>query len=111
MDTDVVTARIDKKLATWLREKAVSENCKINDVIKDAILAYKQFDELPKNMQFSELMLMQGAKSAMMAYRLLARFVVQAPNGGEGMVRAAFDFTNTEFEQFRINTHTMQKID
>ncbi len=101
-ENNVVTTRLDSNLNSWLKEKANSKNCKVSEIIRDAILTYKNFEELPANMQFSELMLMQGAKSAMMAYRLLARFVAQTTKSGDEIVRTAFDFTNTEFEQFRI---------
>lgn len=94
--------RVDNELSEWIKNKANATDCSISDVIKNAILIYKKFEELPANMQFSELMLMQGAKSAMMAYRLLARFVAQTAKSGDEIVRTAFDFTNTEFEQFRI---------
>ena len=109
-ENNVITVRLDGKTNSWVKEKASSKNCKVSDIIREAVLAHKEFEELPANMQFSNLMLMQGAKSAMMAYRLLARFVAQTARGGGDIVRTAFNFTNTEFEQFRLGTNNPPEV-
>ena len=104
----VIGTRVDSEISNWLREKALAKNCTINDVVREAILTYKQFEELPARMQFSELILTQGAKSAMMAYRLLEKFV-HTLDDGKKLVLSATEFTKAEFEEFKIQSTELNK--
>jgi len=105
--TEVITARVDGELSSWLREKALAKKCKINDVIKEAILAYKQLEDLPGNLQFSDSILTQGAKAAMVVSRLLINFMGTV-EGGDKLVASAIEFAKTDFELHRIKTSIIQ---
>lgn len=73
--TQHITARMDEDLVSWLKDVAEQKNCSLSDLLKESVLLYKQHYETPENMRFSNLIHTQGAKAAMMTYRLLERFI------------------------------------
>ena len=74
-DSGVIATRLDSDLFAWLKGMAKQKNCSLSDLVKESVLFYKQHCETPENMRFSNLINIQGAKAAMMTYRLLERFI------------------------------------
>ena len=102
-NTELITARLDIFLANWLKDHAEQKNCTLNDLIKECILLYKQLQQIPDNMQFSSLLEIQGAKAAIMTYRLLERFIRTTQQQGKEIVVAAGNHALKEIYQWKID--------
>lgn len=87
--TEHISARIDSNLVEWIKDIAEQKNCSLSDIIKESILLYKQHCETPENMRFSNLIHTQGAKAAMMTFRLLENFIHKTENASKEIIAEA----------------------
>jgi hypothetical protein len=87
---------------------AEQKNCSMSDLIKESILLYKQHCEIPENMQFSNLIHTQGAKAAIMTYRLLEMFIHKTEECSKEIVAEAGKQGLTDLAKWKIvnNDHT-----
>lgn len=100
-----ITIRLNAELLDWLKRKSKSNLTNINNVIRDALLLYKEFDSVPKEMQFSNLLHIQGAKAAMITFRLLKKYISDTHEGGEELVNFTLNNIKKEFDEYRIDTY------
>lgn len=87
--TQHITARMDENLVTWLKDLAEQKGCSLSDLLKESLLIYKQYCEIPENMRFSNLIHTQGAKAAIMTYRLLEKFIHKTEQSSKEIVDEA----------------------
>jgi hypothetical protein len=90
-NNEPISARIDPALATWLKEEARKRNCSLNDLIKEALLFFKenQANDLRENMRFSDLLHVQASKAAIMTYRLLESLVQKTQSDSKEIITKA----------------------
>ena len=103
--TEHITARINSNLLSWLKGMAKQKNCSVNDLIKESILFYKQHSETPENMQFSNLIHTQGAKAAIMTFRLLEKFIHKTQNDSKEIVDAAGELGLKDISKWKLVTN------
>ena len=101
--TAPITARVDESLANWLKEHAEQKNCSVNDLIKESIFLYKQLYCAPDNMKFSNLLQVQGAKAAIMTYRLLEQFIRTTEEHGKEIIVAAGNHGLQEISKWKVD--------
>jgi hypothetical protein len=101
--TEIITTRISEYLSNWLKKHAEQKNCSVNDLIKECILAYKQLQEVPDSMRFSNLLEVHGAKAAIMTYRLLEVFIRTTQEQGKEIVVTAANHGLEEISKWKIN--------
>ena len=101
--TKIIAFRVNPKLFSWLKNKAIEKNCNIGDLIRDAVLAYKEINLLPENMRFSNSLHVEGAKYSIMTFRLLERFIRTSKNikDSDETINAALKFTKSEIDKLR----------
>ena len=100
--TQHITARMDEDLVLWLKEMAEQKSCSLSDLLKESVLLYKQHCETPENMRFSNLIHTQGAKAAMMTYRLLERFIHKSEIVSKETVNEAGDIGLKDIAKWKI---------
>lgn len=101
-----ITARIDSDLVLWLKDLAKQKNCSVNDLLKESILLYKQHCETPENMQFSNLIHTQGAKAAIMTFRLLEKFIHKTEKSSKEIVTEASELGFKDLAKWKIANST-----
>ncbi len=100
--TESIAARIDGDLVAWLKDMAEQKNCTVNDLLKECILLYKQHSEIPENMQFSNLLHVQGAKASIMTYRLLEKFIYKTEKVSKEIIVEAGNQGLKEIDKWKI---------
>lgn len=108
-EKEMIGVRIDSELSAWLKEKATSNNCKVSDLIREAILVFKQAETISEDMRFSDLINTKGAKAALMSYRLLEKFVQQISDNGKQIVLAASEQSMQDFAKWKVESCKLQQ--
>lgn len=90
-NTEQISARIDPDLAVWLKEEARKQNCSLNDLIKEGLVFFKdsRSNDVPENMQFSDLLHTQASKAAIMTYRLLEKLIQKTEQNSKEIIAEA----------------------
>ena len=98
-----VTIRLDQELYEWLKQTAVIKNCKISDLIRESIVKMKKYQNVPNDMQFSDLLDIHAAKASVMTYRLLEKFIRTTQEQGDAIIVAAGNICLKEISNWKID--------
>lgn len=102
-ENKVVAARVNQELFDWLEKKASSKNIKVSDLIRQALTVFREIDSIPEEMQFNNLLQVQGSKAAMLTYRLLHLFIDSQGADGKEMLLKAHQIAKGEFEKYKVD--------
>lgn len=104
-ENNVISARLSNELIDWLNNKAISQNCKTSDLVRNAVIAYKAQADATEAAQFASSLDLQAAKTTIMTYRLLENFVVTTQGcKGIEMRDKARQVAVEDVEKHKINT-------
>lgn len=105
-DKGSIGLRVDTELADWLKEKAAAKNCNVSDLVREAIIVFKQLEDLPKDSKYSAMLNVKSSKAAYMTYRLLEKFIQHAlPNDGNKIIVEATTTAKKEIDAWKIETN------
>ena len=94
--------RLNPELSGWIRKKARAEKCSTSDLIRKAILTFKQVEETPDDMRFSNLINIQASKATMLTYRLLEKFIKNPNMDGLELAKKAKTHGLKDIEKWKI---------
>lgn len=100
---DSITIRLDKELSDWLKQKAITKNCKVSDLVRESILKYKEMEIIPDDLVFLPSLHVKGSKAALMTYRLLERLTHELIENGGEVIEAARECSQHDIEKCKIN--------
>ena len=100
-----ITVRLDRELYQWLKQTAAIKKCKISDLVRESIIKMKEAENIPNDMQYSNLLEIHAAKATIMTYRLLEKFIKKTEEQGEEIVVAAGNNALQEISKWKINNN------
>lgn len=100
-----ITIRLDRELYQWIKQTAVIKKCKISDLVRESIIKMKEAENIPNDMQYSNLLEIHAAKATIMTYRLLEKFIKKTEAQGEEIVVAAGNNALQEISKWKINNN------
>jgi predicted transcriptional regulator len=97
-----ITVRVEPELAEWLRQNATAKNCKISDIIREAIIQFKNTTSISGEAVFSAGLNIKGARASVMTYRLLEKLVYELVENSNELIDAASNQAKEEIQKFKV---------
>ena len=100
-ENNVVSTRVNNELFACLDQQSAFTNRKISDLLRDAILLYKQQTELPEKMRFTNGFHIKADKTSILTYRLLESFIKNTQADVATVFNNARELAKRDFDAFR----------
>lgn len=98
-----ITVRLEQELSNWLKQKAAAKNCKVSDVVREAILKFQEMETLPEGNAFSPALHVSSSKASLMSYRLLERLTYALIENAQEIVEDAAKNSRQDIEKWKVD--------